>query len=785
MVFVWAYLLPGLPANSVSLGHWVAPSKDFEIATNGNHGVYFRKEFDLKRVPISSEINVVGLGHFHLFVNGHRISNHAIDQPWSQYNRRIYFTPFNIQSYLHKGKNVVGISVGSSFWHETTLPNGRYYKGDSVADFSNGEPILINAKLTVHFADKTTTSMRTDRSWQWAPSPLVLSHEMGGEDYDARLEIPNWDKKSYSGNDFHGVRIASNPPKATLARVDFPSFQVTNQFQPVKIIPQPDGSYTYVFGQNSSNFLSYQLKGQKGATVTFTPSETMTPTGKVEQLNLWGGHMLYRYTLRGSGLEEHTNEFQYFGSQFVNVSGAVPKGSPNPDHKPEILSLVAEHVQTDNSRVGYFSSSNPVFNGTERITRWAMANNMSFVLTDCPTREKMGWLECSYLLAPSLMYQWNCQSWFVKIARDIRDEQLPNGCVLTTAPTCLQLRPPNPFAFTVEWGAAAVLLPWDAYQWYGSKDDLAASYPSMLAFDRFLKSSSPEGIAPGGLGDWYDYKAGHSPGESLYTPTDLSATATYALCLESTLKAAHVLHQASDESELKNDLARVTKAFWSKFYDPSTGTLKNSGSVQTGVAMAYIAHLIPKNMESKMIRLVVNELAKNGYQQTSGDIGHAYFIRALAQSGNSDVLFRVYERTGLGSYGGILKKGLTTLPESWDARSDGGNSLDHAMLGHIIEWYYGWVAGIRQAANSVGWKSIVIGPNFGNLHSASARFLSPSGAIKSAWQVRSDSAEAWVTIPAHVRATFLPPPGWKMSGNEARFLSLRQGKSLIRLRRVS
>ena len=44
------------------------------------------------------------------------------------------------------------------------------------------------------------------------------------------------------------------------------------------------------------------------------------------------------------------------------------------------------------------------------------------------------------------------------------------------------------------------------------------------------------------------------------------------------------------------------------------------------------------------------------WQQTPGDIGHVYFIRALAEAGRSDVLHRVYAREGQGSYGGILPR---------------------------------------------------------------------------------------------------------------------------------
>ena len=143
-------------------------------------------------------------------------------------------------------------------------------------------------------------------------------------------------------------------------------------------------------------------------------------------------------------------------------------------------------------------------------------------------------------------------------------------------------------------------------------------------------------------------------------------------------------------------------------------------------------------------------MEKRDWQQTPGDVGHVYFIRALAEAGRSDVLHRVYSRTGLGSYGGILAKGLTSLPETWDAMMDGRQSLNHCMLGHVMEWYYGHVGGIRQATNSVGWKEILIAPNPGLLTSADtapvAAFTNKYNAnlnINICAQCHNDRGAAW------------------------------------------
>ena len=135
------------------------------------------------------------------------------------------------------------------------------------------------------------------------------------------------------------------------------------------------------------------------------------------------------------------------------------------------------------------------------------------------------------------------------------------------------------------------------------------------------------------------------------------------------------------------------------------------------------------------------------------------------------MLFRsVYSRTGLGSYGGILAKGLTSLPESWDAIMNGGVSLDHCMLGHVMEWYYGYVGGIRQATNSIGWREILIAPNPGLLTSAETAVQTPRGRVASRWSKDGTTFHLDVEVPKGVKATAILPSGARKtlrSGNQA------------------
>jgi hypothetical protein len=446
--------------------------------------------------------------------------------------------------------------------------------------------------------------------------------------------------------------------------------------------------------------------------------------------------------------------------QYVEVSGAVPEGHANPDQLPVIKRLELVHVRSALPEVGTFHCSSDLYNRTHQLIDWALRSNMSHVLSDCPHREKLGWLECAYLLAPSLSYRYDCREWFGKIARDIRDAQQPDGKVPTVAPNYPAGSFSAGFDYTLEWGAAAVLLPWHIFQWHGDAAILRANFDAMRRFTDFIGTQAVDGIAPaGGLGDWYDYGHGQGTGESRFTPADLSATATWALCALTVSRSAAALGRPDEAARYHALHGQIAAAFLGRFRDPASGKLRHTGSPQCSNALALCAGLAPAGDQSALIADIIADLEQRDWQQTPGDVGHVYLIRALAEAGRSDVLHRVYSRDGMGSYGGILRKGLTALPETWDATMDGIQSLNHCMLGHVMEWFYGYVAGIRQHPDSIGWQRVLIGPNPGTLTAAEATVQTPRGRIVSRWRKEGQKFHLETEIPPGVEAEVLLPSG--------------------------
>jgi alpha-L-rhamnosidase len=521
-------------------------------------------------------------------------------------------------------------------------------------------------------------------------------------------------------------------------------------------------TFTYVFPQNCSALLRFTVQGGAGATVRFKPCEYMEESGRVRFTYTWGtGKDIWQdYTLRGEGPESHQTLFCYAGAQYVQVEGAVPQGRANPEGLPVVRSLELVHVRADCDEVGRFECDSELQNGAHRIIDWSIRSNMSHFPTDCPHREKNCWLEQDWHMARALSYRYDVRDWFGVLCGHIRDTQLPDGHVPTNSPNYLVGVPPHGFWNEApEWGIAAVLVPWHLYEWYGDARALEESFESARRYVDYLAGQAKDGIITSNLGDWYDYGHGKGNGPSRWTPNEVSATAIWALGARTLAQMAAVLGKEEEERRYRAMYERVRGDFLRHFYDAAAKTVKNNGSCQAAHSVALCAGLIPEEDRGAVLGAIAADLEQRGYQQTVGEVLQVFFVRALAEGGGGDVLHRVYAREERGGYGYMVKSGLTTLPESWSAEPGTGDSMNHFMLGHLVEWHFAYVAGIRQQEGSVGWRKVMIAPAPGELRSARAEFDSPAGRIVSAWEVSDGRFRLRAVVPRGSEARVVLPDG--------------------------
>jgi hypothetical protein len=548
----------------------------------------FRKVFNAKREIRKAEVSICGLGHYELFLNGAKVGIDFLSPAWSVYEKTVYYNTYDITESLRTGENAFAVMLGKGFYHT---------KGDRrIHGVDTARPLKLILQACIKYRDGSKQLIQSDSSWKVMDGPITHCAILGGSDYDARLLPDNWNLPSLDDSSWQHA-LETTGPGGTLRASLAPPMQVIKVFK-AKAIDEPEaGYYVYDFGQNASAKPRLTIQGRPGKTVRLTPSEqrhgqtgvTNNGTGRVNQAGV-GSPNYWEYTLRGDSEEIWSPQFTYSGYQYMEVTGAVPEGRPNPDDLPVIKELVSSQVRNTSSQVGFFQCSNQLFNDVNRVIDWAVQSNMGHVLTDCPHREKLGWLEVSYLMGPSISWNYDIAAFYSKVVRDIRDSQGSDGCIYTVAPNYPAFS--GGFRYTPEWGAAGVFLPWHLYQWYGDRRILEQSYSMMKRYVDYMHTTSDNLIAKPGLGDWYDYGHGQSLGASRFTPPTLTATATFFGCCKILSDTAKILGRIEDHTAYSILGEKIKKTFNQTFFD-AEATYQNHGSPQTANSMALVLGLGP------------------------------------------------------------------------------------------------------------------------------------------------------------------------------------------------
>ncbi len=708
-----------------------------EAALKPSATVQLRKEFALEKEIKRAVTYVCGLGLYELRLNGQKVGDRVLDPGWTNYRKTCLYTAYDVTAQLARGRNALGVMLGNGMYN---VPGGRYVKFTG----SFGPPKVM-LQLYVEYADGTSTMVVSDESWTWAPSPVVFSCIYGGEDYDARLELPGWDKPGFNAAAFRPVCVVEGPGGRLTAQAA-PPIKVMAEYKPVKVTQPKPGVSVYDFGQNCASMPKLTVKGPAGAALRMTPGELLDATGLVSQGSS-GGPVHYTYTLKGVGTETWSPRFFYYGSRYLQVeTSGHAAGAP-----PQIVELTSQFVRSSAATVGAFTCANPLVNQIHALITAAIESNLQSVLTDCPHREKLGWLECSHLLAGCLMYNYDVPTFYAKIARDMSEAQLANGMVPDIAPEYVVFG--GGFRDSPEWGSAYVITPWQVYQMYGDRSLLAQHYEGMKRYVEYLKSSAKDSIVTHGLGDWYDIGPG-GPGESKLTSKGLTATGIFYQDLVILKETAALLGKA-DESRQFDEQARVVKeAFNRKFFNADKNQYDRNS--QTANAMPLVLGLVPEDRRGAVLDGLVAQIRAGGNRVTAGDVGFNYLVRALSDGGQGNVLYDMLIRDDGPGYAYQLKKGATTLTEAWDTNP--GSSQNHCMLGHIEEWFYRGLGGISSDPSGPGFKKIIIKPQIaGDLTGANVAYESPFGRIVSRWNRDGQKMMMDVTIPANATATVYVP----------------------------
>jgi len=755
---------------------WIAAKPDPRVAAQAKESAensifvseplpLFRHSFTVQKKVAKATLKITGLGQFEAHINGHNVTDVVLTPAWSDYRKRVFYDTYDVTTLLRPGENAIGVMLGNGMYNVEATP-GRYTKFSG----SFGQPKLA-LQLHLRFSDGSAETITSDGTWKTAPGPITFSSIYGGEDYDARLEQSGWDEPGFHDAGWSAVAFVHGPG-GRLTPETIPPIQTFDRYEPVNITHPRPGVSVYDLGQNFAGWPDINVTGQSGTSIKMIAGELLDANGLVTQRSANAfpeSQNSFTYVLKGGGPEQWHPRFSYYGFRYVQVeqSGAEPATLLHLDGRS-----LHDAVHVD----GSFTSSDALLNRIHTLIDRAMLSNMVSVLTDCPHREKLGWLEQTHLAGTSLMYNYDLSTLYAKIANDMQDAQLANGLVPDIAPEYPLFH--GSFRDSPEWGSAVILSPWTAYQFYGNLDLLRDHFSAMKRYLAYLHGRLQDHLLTYGLGDWYDIGP-EPPGGSQLTEKGLTATAIYYQDLVTMTHIATLLKDPSDSFRYSEESRVVKKAFNTRFFHAETNQY-DSGS-QTANAMPLVLGLVPENDRDAVLANLVADIRGHHNHVTAGDIGFHYVVRALTDGGRSDVLYDMLSRTDKPSYGDQLAHGATTLTEAWDA--DPNSSQNHFMLGHAEEWFYRGLAGIDFDFTRDADSRIRIHPSIvDNLQSVTATFESKVGKIESGWSRSGAALQMDVSIPTGTTATIVLPATYSKSIT-VNGRDLRPGKGIRSMQR--
>ena len=677
--------------------------------TLSRRSIILRRSFKPWKTIKKAELRICGLGFYELTINNKKVGDAEFAPLWSDYDKSIFYNLYDVTSYLQLGDNEIRVLLGNGFYNEQ---GGRYHK----LRISFGPPTL-KFFLYVIYENGMRERLLSDENWEWAPSPIVFNSIYGGEDYDARIEPTDWKPV-----------VIQEAPKGLLRKQIAKPVKIMEQF-PVKKTLRKDSLMVLDMGQNLAGYPEITVSGKPGQYLKITPAETLTPEGLCNQKQTGRPHY-YTYILKGEGKETWHPRFSYYSYRYLQIEGDIKV----------LKDIKSCFIYNSALRIGEFECSNPLINDTHKLIDRAIRSNWQAVWTDCPAREKLGWLEQDWLNGEALVYNYDAQSMIEQTMQNIVDAQHEDGSMPEIAPEYTQFTGSwaKPFQESPEWGGAIIALPMLYWQHYGDLSLAREYYEPMKRYINYLASQDSAYILKMGLGDWYDYGPGRA-GFSQNTPMPLVATAHYYQWMCYMYVLAKQLGKRDEAYAFNQRAENIRQAFNREFYDAKRKTY-GTGS-QCSLALPLYLKLVPEKDYQAVLQNLIKDIHAHGDRLTTGDVGNRYLFYTLAKNGHRELLYKMLNHYDVPGYGYQIKKGQTTLTEQWNP--DHGASMNHFMMAHIENLLIPDLLGIQRNGDL-----IEIAPHpVGDLTWCKGSTMSAQGKVSVSWKIKKDKFIMDIDIP--------------------------------------
>ena len=697
---------------------------------------YLRKEFQVRAAVKRAVVYATAQGVVEMHLNGKRVSDEYFMPGWTDYRKRIYYRAYDVTSKLETGPNAIGAILGDGWFRGniSCIDQNQY-----------GTKLRLKAQLCIEYADGQSEIIGSDKSWKASYGPIVESDMQAGEVYDARLEMPGWNRAGFDGGNWSPV-VTGAQLNSPLEAYPGAPIRCTKVLPTLKMTePEPD-KYVFDLGQNFSGWIRLKVKGNAGDKVVMHFAEMLNADGTVYTANLRSARATDTYILKGGGEETWEPRFTFHGFRYVQITGLRSK--PAPDAVTGIV------IHSDAPISASFECSNPMLNQLHSNILWGQRSNYLEVPTDCPQRdERLGWTGDTQVFIRTGCYNQDVSAFFTKWMVDLMDTQNSQGLFGNQAPVFHGHG-------AAAWADAGIICPWTIYKVYGDTRIIADNYDAMA---RYLKACGKDGLGGRKQHTWGDWLA---PGAR--PPTALISTAYFAYTTSLMAEMADALGKKEDAAKYRKQFEDIRTYFQQTYVKPD-GRIESN--LQTAYCMALHFNLLTEPQREQAAAHLVERIKEKNYHLSVGFLGMPILLPTLTDIGRSDLAYRLIQNTTYPSWGYSIEQGATTIWERWNSYSkkDGFgdvrmNSFNHYSLGSCGEWMFRSMLGIE--SDGVGFKKISMKPELpalsgveggGGVTWAKGHYDSIHGRIDSHWELDGNVFRWKVTVPPNTTATVYIP----------------------------
>lgn len=688
----------------------------------------FRKRFHVNRFERAT-VSVCALGMGVFYLNGEKITADLHLSPTSDYDKTIWYNEYDVTNLLVPGENTFACIVGNGWYNESLKTPWKYCE----AKWRDNPKFALSLEL-----DGETVFL-SDDTWLCKPESYILFNQLrSGEHVDARQYDPKWMKAEYDDSAWERAIRDDNPPKGVLRKSVCPPVRECAEYPAVSVLQTGDRRYVFDIGQNISGYVRLHVRQKAGDILTIRYAEQIHPDGS---LNLNGMDSMYPESPFQTDkviLSDETVAFSpiftYHGFRYIEITGL---------DSASVDMVTGIFIHLDIPVIGEFECSNSDLTDLFHIGVMATYSNMHYILTDCPTREKFGWLNDAKASTEQILMNFDAARFFEKWHVDILDSVREDGAIPGIAPTsgCLYDSYTGPICT-----GALFEIPYKIYLYTGDDAMMIGALPAYLKHLDYLETrKNADGFVEYGLYDWAG-PFNERYGSGAPTPVEFSDTALYIEFLQRTVFAAERAGDSDTAARVQSTLDRMVSLFKQKYL---RGDGRCAVDEQTAIAMLIGIGLYD---DLAPLREQLKEAAQqHDFHHHCGMLGIRYLYDALNTCGLEAYAYRVIAAEGFPSYTQWLREGATTLWETFYP----GASKNHHMYSGFMLWLMNTLVGINPISGAPGMRHVRVAPFFAPelTYVKGARIIG-DGTLRVQWRRKEDEVTVDIDVPKGISVEY-------------------------------